>query len=82
MQRPDSAFALSVLGRFPSNPDLAYWNAGKKVFEKDTVVCIVLHLCWQFRLICHKDADLGGCVDDRMSTSSNIFMLAGEALSR
>lgn len=33
-------------------------------------------------LICHKDADLGGCVDDRMSTSSNIFMLAGEALSR
>lgn len=32
-------------------------------------------------LVCYTDADLGGCVDDRMSTSGYVLMLYGGAVS-
>ncbi|CAL2224945.1 unnamed protein product [Prunus armeniaca] len=82
--RPDLAFALSVLGRFQSNPGIAHWNASKKVLRylqktKSYVLCY--HYVDSLDLVCYSDADLGGCVDDRMSTSGYVFILAGGAVS-
>ncbi|CAL9017000.1 unnamed protein product [Prunus brigantina] len=82
--RPDLAFALSVIGRFQSNPGIAYWNASKKVLRylqktKSYVLCY--HYVDSLDLVCYSDADLGGCVDDRMSTSGYMFILAGGAVS-
>lgn len=84
MHKLDLAFALSVLGRFQSNPGVAHWNAGKKVFwylkrTQDHVLCY--NYVDNLELVCYTDADLEGCVDDRMSTSGYIFMFARGAVS-
>ncbi|KAM1278585.1 hypothetical protein ACFX2J_030585 [Malus domestica] len=82
--RPDLAFALSVLGRFQSNLGIAHWNAGKKVLRylkrtRDHV--LVFHQVKVLEVVGYSDADLGGCVDDKMSTSCYVFTLAGGAIS-
>lgn len=82
--KPDLAFTLSVLGMFQSNHGMAYWNAGKKVLRylKRTQSYV---LCYNYvdnlELVCYTDADLGGCVDDRLSTSGYIFMLVKGTVS-
>ncbi|XP_038973536.1 secreted RxLR effector protein 161-like [Phoenix dactylifera] len=40
--RPDIAFVVGLLGRFPSDPGKAYWDAAKKVFRKSTSVYVFL----------------------------------------
>lgn len=77
-------FALSVLGRFQSNLGIAHWNVGKKVLsylKKTQGYVLSFHRIGNLEAICYSDADLGGCIDDRMSTSGYIFILAGGAVS-
>ncbi|XP_050121377.1 secreted RxLR effector protein 161-like [Malus sylvestris] len=82
--RPDLAFALSVLGRFQSNPGIAHWNVGKKVLrylKKTRDYVLSYHRVQNLNVVCYSDADLGGCIDDRMSTSGYIFIMVGGAVS-
>ena len=57
-----------------------FWEVPKKVLRylKKTHPYV---LCYShvdnLKLICYADSDLGGCVDDRMSTSGYIFMFVG-----
>ena len=81
---PDLAFVLSVLGRFQSNPGLAHWNAGKKVLRylkrTQSFVLSYQHVD-NLELVCYTDADLGGCVDDKMSTNGYVLMICEGAVS-
>ncbi|XP_050156229.1 secreted RxLR effector protein 161-like [Malus sylvestris] len=82
--KPDLAFALSVLGRFQSNTGLPHWNAVKKVLrylKRTQTYVLTYHYVDDLELTCYTDANLGGCVDDRMPTSGYIFMLAGGSVS-
>ncbi|KAM1962830.1 hypothetical protein ACFX16_023075 [Malus domestica] len=82
--RPNLAFALSVLGRFQLNPGVAHWNAGKKVlryFKKTRDYVLGFHRVENLDVVCYTDADLGDCVDDRMSTSGYVFIMCGGAIS-
>ena len=82
--RPDLAFALSVLGRFQSNPGIAHWNAGKKVLrylKKTQDYVLSYHRVQNLEVVYYSDADLRGCIDDKMSTSGYIFIMAGGAVS-
>ncbi|XP_068309864.1 secreted RxLR effector protein 161-like [Pyrus communis] len=82
--RPDLAFAVSVLGRFQSNSGTAHWIAAKKVLRylKRTMDYMLTYsYVDNLQLVAYIDSDLAGCVDDRKSTNSYIFLLAGGAVS-
>lgn len=64
---PNSAFTFSVLGRFQSNPNIAHWNADKKVLrylQKTKSYVLGYHFVDSLDLVCYSDDDLRGCVDD------------------
>ena len=82
--RPDSAYAVSVLGRYLSNPRNEHWVAVKKVLrylQKTKDHMLVYREVDDLQVICYADADLAGCTDDRKSTTGFIFTLAGGAIS-
>jgi hypothetical protein len=84
--RPDIAYAISVLSRFAANPSkdhisaarrvLRYLNGsldrginyGNSVFDND-----LTHL----GITCYTDADWGGCLETRRSTSGYVCMING-----
>ncbi|CAJ2662215.1 unnamed protein product [Trifolium pratense] len=81
---PDIAFAVNYLGRYLSNPGLGHWKAVKKVLRylqgtKDYM--LTYKKSDQLEVIGYFDSDLAGCLDDRKSTSSLIFMMVGGAIS-
>lgn len=82
--RPDILFAVNTLSRFNNNPGLKHWNAVKHVlrylrgtsgfkleYKKDADSSIVGYC----------DADWGSDPDERKSTSGNIFIAQGGAIS-
>ncbi|KAI5316518.1 hypothetical protein L3X38_036225 [Prunus dulcis] len=82
--RPDLAFAVSVLGRFQSNPGQARWVATKKVLRylQRTKNCkLVYRQSEDLELVGYADADLGGCVDSMKSTSGFVFLFESGAVS-
>ncbi|RVW95647.1 Retrovirus-related Pol polyprotein from transposon TNT 1-94 [Vitis vinifera] len=82
--RPNIAFVVGMLGRYLSNPESQHWKAAKKVLRylqgtKDlmltyqrTNILDVVGFC---------DVDFVGCIDDKKSTMSYIFVMAGEVVS-
>lgn len=75
--RPNLAFALSVLGMFQSNPREKVLRYLKRM--QSYVLCY--SYVDNLELVYYTDVDLGGCVDDKLSTSGYIFMLAKGTVS-
>uniref|UniRef100_A0A2N9IDU9 Integrase catalytic domain-containing protein n=1 Tax=Fagus sylvatica TaxID=28930 RepID=A0A2N9IDU9_FAGSY len=82
--RPDIAFAISVLGRFQSDPGMDHWRAAKKVLrylQRTKDFMLTYRRSDLLEVIGYADADYAGCADDLKSTSGYVFMLAGGAIS-
>lgn len=82
--RPDLSFAVSVLGRYLSNPGYAHWVAAKKVMrylQKTKNYMLVYREVDDLNVVGYSDADFAGCPDDEKSTSGYIFKMAGGAIS-
>ena len=82
--RPDISFAVSMLGRYQSNPGLDHWKAAKKVLRylqgtKDYM--LTYRKSDNLETIGYSDSDFAGCVDSRKSTFGYLFLLAGGAIS-
>jgi hypothetical protein len=80
----DLAYVIGMLGRYQKNPGLFHWKVANKVLRycqgtKD------LMLTYQrsdtLEIVGYSNANLGGCVDNRRSTTGYIFTLAGGAIS-
>lgn len=83
MTRPDIAQAVATVSKFCSNPTEAHKTAVKRIFRylKKTLN-LALKYCKDEKLIIgFSDADWGGDRDDRHSTTGNVFVLAGGAVS-
>ncbi len=82
--RPDIAQAVSVVSKFNANPNAAHLTAVKRILRylKGT-----LNLALKYErsdsgtLIGYSDADWAGDQDDRRSTTGNVFLLGGGAVS-
>ncbi|KAL3633618.1 hypothetical protein CASFOL_022380 [Castilleja foliolosa] len=83
--RPDIAHAVRVLSRYMSNPGKEHWTAIKRVFRylRGTSK---LSLCFEgeeggktLDIVGHVDADWGGDINSRQSTSGYVFTLFGGA---
>jgi hypothetical protein len=82
--RPDIAYVVGVLGRYQSNPGNDHWKAAKKVMrylQGTKEYMLTYKRVDNLEIEGYTDSDLGGCPDDRKSTSGYIFMLAGGAIS-
>ena len=82
--RPDIAFATGLLGRYQSNLGHDHWIAAKKVMRylKRTKDYMLIYKHVQdLQLVGYLDSDFAGCQDEKKSTTSYIFKLAGGAVS-
>lgn len=82
--RPDLSFAVSVLGRYLSNPRHAHWVAAKKVMrclQKTKGHMLVYREVDGLNVIGYSNADFAGCPNDEKSTFGYVSMLAGGAIS-
>ncbi|RVW86860.1 Retrovirus-related Pol polyprotein from transposon TNT 1-94 [Vitis vinifera] len=82
--RPDIAFVVGMLGRYLSNPGSQHWKVVKKVLRylqgtKDLMLTYQRTNLLDVVGFC--DADFASCIDDKKSTTSYIFMMAGGAVS-
>jgi len=80
--RPDIAFAVGRLSRFVSAPTVAHLAAGKVVLRYLSGTKTT-GLCYQREgdLMGYSDADFAADKDTRRSTSGNVFMFKGTAVS-
>ena len=81
--RPDIAHAVSTVSRFLSNPGKEHWEAVKWIFK---YLRGTSKLCLSFGvskpvLEGFTDADMGGDLDGRKSTSGFLFTFVGGAVS-
>ena len=82
--RPDITYAVSNVAKFSANPTKQHWTAVKRIFQylKGTLNHGLLYSkegsadCVGF-----SDADWGGDLDDRKSTSGYLFQLSRAAIS-
>lgn len=82
--RPDIAQAVSVVSKFNTNPNTAHLTAVKRILR---YLNRTLNLGLKYQrsetgtLAGFSDGDWAGDQDDRRSTTGNIFLLAGGAVS-
>ena len=82
--RPDIAQAVGVVSKFCANPTQSHFTAAKRILRylKGTVsLGLSYKKCADGLLTGYSDADWAGDVDDRHSTSGNVFSLARGAVS-
>ena len=82
--RPDIGQTVGVVSKFCGNPTQSHLTAAKRILRylKGTVyLCLSYKKCADGNLIGYSDADWVGDVDDRHSTSGNVFLLAKGAVS-
>ena len=82
--RPDIAQAVGVVSKFCANPTQSHLTAAKRILRylKGTIYRgLSYKKCADGNLIGYSDADWAGDVDDRHSTSGNVFLLAKGAVS-
>jgi hypothetical protein len=82
--RPDINFAVGMLGRYQSNPEMEHWKAAKKVMRylqgiKDFM--LTFRRSDSLEVTGYSDSDFAGCINSRKSTFGYLFMLAGGAIS-
>ena len=79
----DICFAIGMASRYQSNPGQTHWKAVKRILRylKGTAD---YSLCYQgndLYLMGYTDADWGGDLDERKSTSGYVFLLNNGAIS-
>ena len=82
--RPDLSFPVSLLARFQANPGREHWNALMHVigYIKNTLdYGLTYSRDSELSPTAFVDADYGGCMDTRRSTSGYVFMMAGGAVT-
>lgn len=81
--RPDIAQAVGAVSKFCSNPTEAHKTAVKRIFRylKKTMNLALKYCKDEKPVTGFSDADWGGDLDDRRSTTGNVFLLAGGAVS-
>lgn len=82
--RPDIAQAVGVVSKFCANSTQSHLTAAKRILRylKGTVnLGLSYKKCADGNLIGYSDADWAGDMDDRHSTSGNVFLLAKRAVS-
>ncbi|XP_073137364.1 secreted RxLR effector protein 161-like [Henckelia pumila] len=80
--RPDICYVVGLVSRYQSNPGGRHWSAVKRILRylKGTTD----FLCYQgndLTLMGYTDADWGGDLDERKSTSGYAFLLNGGCVS-
>ena len=81
--RPDIAQAVGAVSKFNSCPTEAHLTAVKRIFRylKGTIdLCIKYERSADNRLVGFSDADWAGDLNDRHSTTGNLFMMSGAAI--
>ena len=81
--RLDISYVVGMVSRYQSNLGEAHWKAVKRILRylKGTVD---YRLCYQgqdLQLKGYTDADWGGDLDERKSTSSYVFLLGNSAIT-
>ncbi|XP_055522420.1 zinc finger protein 208-like [Wyeomyia smithii] len=82
--RPDILFAVKTLSRFNNNPGVKHWNAVKHVLRYlrgTSCMKLIYRKDADSSVVGYYDADWGSDPDERKSTSGNIFMAQGGAIS-
>ena len=82
--RPDIAQAVGVVTKFCANPTQSHLTAAKRILRylKGTgYLGLSYKKCADGNLIGYSDADWAGDVDDRHSTTGNVFLFAKGAVS-
>ena len=84
--RPDITYAVSSIARFSVRPTKKHWNAVKRIMRylKGTTHLGITYTSDgsnELELIGYSDADWGGDINDRKSTSGYIFKINGGAVS-
>lgn len=82
--RPDISFSMGVISRFMCNPSKHHFGAAKRILRY--VAGTLDYGIWytyvsDFRLFGFTDSDWAGSLDDRRSTSGNIFSLGSCAIT-
>ncbi|KXJ62343.1 hypothetical protein RP20_CCG020162 [Aedes albopictus] len=82
--RPDISFAVNAVSQFSSNPGRKHWEAVKRILRylKGTINNrLLFNKRGNGEIIGYTDADWGGDVDSRRSTTGYVFMFQGGAIS-
>ena len=82
--RPDISHAVGVVSKFSSTPTEAHLTAVKRIYRylKGSLdVTLKYKKSGDAQLIGFSDADYAGDLDDRRSTSGNLFLMSGGAVS-
>jgi hypothetical protein len=83
VSRPDISYAVGLMSRFSHDPNAAHLTGVKRIgrYLKGTPDYGLIYSEDKNELKGYSDADWGGCRDSRRSTSGNIFMFSGAAIS-
>ena len=83
--RPDLAAAIGILSKYMSKPGKAHWEGVKRVLRyiKGTInYGLVFNADGNIPILCgYSDADWGGDVSTRRSTSGYVFQIQGNTVS-
>ncbi|KAK0586217.1 hypothetical protein LWI29_002965 [Acer saccharum] len=81
--RPDICYAIGFVSRYQSNPGRKHWIAVKRIlaYLKGTADYSLCYQGGDLRLIGYTDADWGGNLDERKSTSGYAFLLSKGVIS-
>ena len=82
--RPDIAYAVTMVARFMQNPGKQHWIAVKRIFrylQGMQELGILYKQKDELKLMGYSDADWAGDHDDRKSTSGYLFTLGGGPIS-
>ena len=82
--RLDIAFIVGMLGRYMSNPGVDHWKVAKRVMlylNRTKDFMLTYQRSDSLEIIEFSDSDFAGCQDNKQSTSSYVFMLAGRVIS-
>ena len=82
---PDLAYAIGKLSQHCSDPRESYWTAVKRVFrylpQTKHMGIVFTKRKSEPHLVGFSDADWGGCLESRKSTSGYVFQICGGAVS-
>ena len=81
--RPDIAYAVGIVSKFNNEPTEAHLTAVKRIFRylKGTLNLVLQYRVTGENLLGYTDANWASDVDCRHSTTGNVFMLSGGAIS-
>ena len=82
--RPDISQAVAVVSKYNSNPSEAHLTAVKRILRylKGTLdITLKYRKSDQDEVLGYSDADYAGDVDDRHSTTGNLFLMSGALIS-